>query len=339
MATANGAFVTYEQVGKVEDVSDIITNISPTKTPFQTGIGSENISNILHQWQEDSLAAVGVNAALEGADASDTAVTPTVPRANVAQILTKTAHVSGTADRVKTYGRAKELAYQLTLRSAELKRDLENAMVGVTTGANLGNDTTARKMASYSALVAASSTYNIDTASTDQGFGTGGPVNTSVGSIAVGSNAAGVPLTGGAAGPLTEQAVLAVANELYTAGAEPDTLMVLPHDSLVVAAWQAQTAAVARTMFVDNGDRSITNVVDFYQSPFGRLAVTMNRFIAPNVAMIYEKAMWRKLVLRNWFRQTLAIAGDSTRVQIVGEFSLKHRNAQASGMITNVKQS
>lgn len=40
---------TYEQVGIKEDVSNVISNITPTKTPFQSMIGNESIKNTIHQ--------------------------------------------------------------------------------------------------------------------------------------------------------------------------------------------------------------------------------------------------------------------------------------------------
>jgi hypothetical protein len=82
-------YTTYEQVGKKEDVSDIISNISPTKTPFQSAIGSDKVDNTLFQWQEDSLRSVQDNAKAEGADAADIVVVPTVMRNNQTQILTR----------------------------------------------------------------------------------------------------------------------------------------------------------------------------------------------------------------------------------------------------------
>lgn len=55
-------YTVYEVIGKKEDVSDIITNISPTTTPFQSMIGKESVSNTLYQWQEDTLASAAANA-------------------------------------------------------------------------------------------------------------------------------------------------------------------------------------------------------------------------------------------------------------------------------------
>jgi hypothetical protein len=44
---SNGSYQTYDQVGIAEDISDIISNISPTKTPFSTAIGNEKITHHL----------------------------------------------------------------------------------------------------------------------------------------------------------------------------------------------------------------------------------------------------------------------------------------------------
>jgi len=297
----------YDQVGRKEDISDVITTISPTKTPFQSMIGSESIHNIVKQWQEDSLNAVAANAQVEGANAISAVQNATVMRSNTTQIFMKTASVTGTADTVETYGRDRELAYQLSLRSAEIKRDLENAYVGVNQAAVTGSDGVARSMASALNMIASANTYFMG---------------------------AGTPLGGNSGTPaaLSETAVLAVSQQLYVQGADPDTILVKPGDSLTVANFQTNS----RTRFVENGTKDVVNVVNFYESPFGRLKVVMDRFILPTSALVFEASMWKKLVLRNWFRETLAKVGDSTQVMIVGEMSLRHKNFQASGAITNL---
>jgi hypothetical protein len=303
----------YYQVGRKEDVSDIITNISPTKTPFLTLIGTEGIHNIVHQWQEDSLiAASGSNAAIEGADAPNAVQNATVLRNNTTQILTKTAKVTGTADVVKLYGRDRELAYQLGMRSAELKRDLETSLVGVNQAAVTGSDGVARSMASYGAMVDPSVVYWVNA--------TGGALGGS----------------SGTAGALREDIVVDIAQQLYIDGAEPNTVMVKPSDAMIVASWQNQSTPYGRTKFVQNGEKNIVNVVDVYESAYGSLKVVMNRFLLTSTALVFEPTMWKRLVLRNWFRETLAKTGDSTNVQIIGEFSLKHRNFKASGMAVNL---
>ncbi len=151
MATAT--FQTYQQVGIKEDISDIITNISPTKTPFQSSIGNEKIHNTFFQWQEDSLRAAATNSAVQGADAVDITITPTVLRNNYTQIMQETVKVAGTTDAVSTYGRARESAYQMAKSAAQVKRDLEFAMVGSQQTQSAGSSSAAGKFDGYQAQI------------------------------------------------------------------------------------------------------------------------------------------------------------------------------------------
>jgi hypothetical protein len=292
-------FTNYDQVGKKESVADKITNLSPTKTPFTSTIGTEKITNTLHQWQEDSLRAVGVNAQVEGFDAVDGTLAATVMRNNVTQIFSETIKVSGTADAVDTYGRAKETAYQLSKASAQVKRDLENAFVGINQAAVNTNAATARKTASVFAQIDSSMLVKT------------GATNT----------------------PLSEANLLTSLQKAWTEGAEPTTAMVTADDSLVVADF---AKASGRNREINNGtaDRKIVNVVDLYVSPFGEVGVQLNRFLMPGKTLVYEADMWKRLILRDWFRETLAKTGDNTKMMIVGEFGLKHKNYKASAYIS-----
>ena len=47
-----------------EDLADIIYNISPTDTPFMSGVGKNKATQTtVTQWQTDTLSAVAANAA------------------------------------------------------------------------------------------------------------------------------------------------------------------------------------------------------------------------------------------------------------------------------------
>lgn len=309
------AFSAYDQVGKVESVADIITNIDPTKTPFTTMVKSETISNIVHQWQEDSLIAAARNSNVEGAAAPTEVANATSLRSNTTQILAKTAKATDTTGAIKTYGRDKELSYQLGLRAAELKRDLEFAYVGDAVVSVVGNVSTARLMNGYQQMITLT--------------GTGAPVTLN----GVTATAAGVAaLTGTTAAALTEAMVTGMAQLLFINGTDPSVLMVKPTDGLRVAAF---ATATGRTRDIQGGTK-IVNSVTSYVSPYGELKVVMNRLQRTADAMVFDPDMWRQLVLRNWSRKTLAQTGDSTPVSITGEFSLKHRNYKASGLITGL---
>jgi len=117
-------YSSYDQIGIMEDVSSIVTTISPSDTPFSALIKSEKVHNRLFEWQEDTLRAGQANAKVEGAAFAAGTQTPTVMRSNVTQILNTTFEVSATADAIKTHGRAAETAYQLSKVLKEIKKDL-----------------------------------------------------------------------------------------------------------------------------------------------------------------------------------------------------------------------
>ena len=131
-------YTTYDQVGRAESVSDVISNITPTDTPFHSMVKDEKVAARTFSWQEDSLDAAGANAQIEGADATMGTLTPTVERSNTTQIMSKAFQVSATSDSIKTYGRAKETAYQLGKALQSLKKDVEYALVGVDQAAVTG---------------------------------------------------------------------------------------------------------------------------------------------------------------------------------------------------------
>jgi hypothetical protein len=75
MSIVTNTFTTYSAKGIREDLSNVITNISPEETPYQSNIGRETITNTLFEWQTDALADAAANAQLEGDD-----VGPTMPK-------------------------------------------------------------------------------------------------------------------------------------------------------------------------------------------------------------------------------------------------------------------
>lgn len=294
-------YTAYEQIGIKEDISDTISNISPTKTPFQSDIGSEKINNKVVGWQEDSLRAVATNAKAEGADGVDVTVTPTVMRTNYTQILAETVKVSETADVVSTYGRAKETAYQMAKSAAQVKRDFENALVGTAQAAVAGDNSgpVARTFAGYQQQIAVANRI----------------------------------YTGAGPAALDETKLLSALQTAYNAGAEPGVVMVTPSNSLIVAAF-AKAAGRFRSINDGSSDNTtVVNAVDLYVSPFGQVKIKLNRFLKALNTLVYDKDMWSKLTLRPWTRMPLAKTGDANKQMIVGEFSLKHKNQLGSAII------
>lgn len=290
-------FTTYDTVGIKEDVSDIISNLTPTKTPFMTLIGSDTTKNRKFEWLEDELAAVRDNANVEGFEATDATITPPQLRTNYTQILEKTFKISETEDAVDQYGRARETAYQTVKAGKELKRDLEHTFIGLDQAAVAGSNAVARRTASATQQVDADVTVD------------------------------------GAGAALSEAMVLSAGQKAYEAGAEPTYLMVKPSDSLKVAGF-AQSSGRYRELTQDT--KKLVNVIDLYVSPFGEYKVVLNRFLKSDVAWLLDPEMWKMVSLRSWTRSPLAKSGDSNRQMIVGEYGLKNTNFKSSALIDNI---
>jgi hypothetical protein len=300
-------FQTYTDVGIKEDISDIITNISPRKTPFQSSIGNEKVTQPLYQWQEDSLRAVSATTAVEGADSSEITVTPTVMRSNYTAIFSEAVKVSGTVQSTAAYGRAKELAYQMSKTAAALKRDVEHAYVGTAAVAAAGTSSTARVTASFHAQVT--------------GFGT-----------STFASQSGNVWYMNTATALTEAVMTSAIQSAYTAGGDPTRILVTPANSLVLAGF-ALASNKYRTIQTGTNDQKLVNAVNLYVSPFGEQVVELDRFLKTKSTLIYDPDMWTQATLRPWTRENLAKVGDSERMLIVGEFGLKHKNFSASALV------
>jgi hypothetical protein len=309
---------TYDFAGAKEDVADIITNINPTDTPFQSMMKKEKMGQRLNQWQEDTLAAAAANAAYEGQDADATNRTATVMRSNYSQILQDTMKISGTTEVTGTYGRDSETAYQLAKTGKQLKRDLEFVLVGNgVQNATLGNDTTTARLMSNA-------------------WGTDVSTNAMIN--------AGVTLSnGGTARALTEALILSAHQLVYAEGSDPSLLFIVPSDAQIVAAF---TGASGRFREFMGDTKKLVNAVDLYVSPYGQLKVVINRFqkkytvsVRNSEALLVDPDMWKILTLRDWTKTTLAKVGDAEKYQVLGEFSLKHRNYKATGRISDLNGS
>jgi hypothetical protein len=290
-------YTTYDQVGKKEDVSDIITSISPFATPCQSMFKNEKVSARTFSFLEDALADSQVNAAVEGADATMLTLTDATERTQNTQILTKGFQVSATADAVATYGRAKETGLQLAKKLKEIKKDYERAMVGVEQAAVAGSSSVARKMTSV--LNQISTTVDAGANATDA---------------------------------LTEAKLLLAGETAYNNGSEPDTFMIKPGDAQIVAGF---SAASGRNREIAQG-KTLVNAIDLYVSPYGEYRVVLNRELKTTHALLIDPTMFKTCTLRPFTRTLLAKNGDSDRHHIVGEVSCKHTNFGDSVMITGL---
>lgn len=125
MTIATNAFSTYAQIGIKENVSNIITNITPDETPAYSTFKKFSVKNRLYEWQTDSLAVPSDNNKQEGDVVTVQTSVATTMLNNRTQISYKSLSVTDTAQAVSTYGRGNEYDYQVMKKGRELKTDVE----------------------------------------------------------------------------------------------------------------------------------------------------------------------------------------------------------------------
>jgi hypothetical protein len=120
--------ITYQDASRREDLTDVVTNISPDETPLLSMLGrGSDARQTLHEYPTDTFASAADNAQVEAAD--HTAVDHTQPSraSNNTQIFTDNITVSDTAAVVD--GVVNALEYQMTKNMKEHAKDIELALM------------------------------------------------------------------------------------------------------------------------------------------------------------------------------------------------------------------
>ena len=123
MTVPTGTLQVYTQTNIREDLIDAIYNVDPFKTPFFNMCKKSEARQTFHEWDVDVLAAQNTsNAAVEGDNPTNIAITATGRMGNYTQISVKTIQISGTSQSVIAAGGSNKMGYQLLKKSKELKR-------------------------------------------------------------------------------------------------------------------------------------------------------------------------------------------------------------------------
>lgn len=320
MAIVANTFTTYSAKGIREDLSNVITNISPEDVPYISNIGRENVTNSLFEYQTDTLAAAAANAQLEGDDVTSfDSVTATVRLQNYAQISRKTIILSATEETVNKAGRRSELAYQIAKRGSELKRDQEFSMLNAQVAA-AGSTTVARTTASLQAFIKT----NVDMQTNGAN-----PSYTTLPSSA---------RTDGNVRTFTETILKNVIQKVWSSGGTPKILMVGPVNKQRVSGF---TGIASSRFNIDGGAKPATLVgaVDIYVSDFGNVSVIANRFQRERDAFVIDPDYAKMTVLRPYQQIELAKTGDAEKRMLIVEFGHKVLAEDAHGLAADLTTS
>jgi len=291
-------FNTYDAQAIREDLSDVIYDISPTDTPFLSGIaGKGTVSNTYFEWQTDALAAAsGTNYHVEGAAVGAATTTATTRLGNYTQIGKKVVEVTGTQETVNNAGKKSEMAHQLAKASKEIKRDMETSLLA-DNAAVAGNASTARETKGAAAFI----TTNVTDAGTSN------------------SHAA-----------VVEADITAVAESTWNAGGEPSTILLGATNKKLVTAMSGRASS---TQSVVDDNKSIYNAVDVYVSDFGTFNIQLDRYCDQDLVYFLDHDMWSVEYLRDFQTVDIAKEGDSDKKMLVVEYGLRCGNEAANGKI------
>jgi hypothetical protein len=310
MAQPTGVYVSYSSIGLREDLENVIYDISPTETPFMSMGSREDAIAVNHEWQTDALAdAVTTNYNEEGSTLVAAEPAATVRLGNICQISLKTTLVSGTLDAVSKAGRKQELAYQMTKRSKELKRDMEKSLLNNQAKTAMAADSTVRKLGGLPNYVAT----NVSQA----GSGAGN----------------GATRTDGTQRTFTETLLKATILAAYNNGADCKYLMMAPAKKQIFSTFVGVGGASGVSNYIDATDQRIIGGMDIYVSDFGELAVVPNRFQRARDVWILDPEYYGVAYLRPFAQKEVASTSDGEQRAIVTEFTLVVKNEKALGAV------
>ena len=322
MAIAADTSLTYSSVAIREDLSDVISNISPMDTPFMSGCGKEKADNTYFQWQTDTIGAGGANRVIEGDD-SPAAVARSLPTkvGNYTQISRYVVQTSGTDDVVDYAGHGKHQAYRLAKRGKQMKRDMEY-MFTQNIAQVAGNATLARASAGLPSWLV--------TNYVSMG-GSGSPAApTSGGGVAAATDAGSVI-------SITEAKMKEVIKDCYDSGGNPDTVLCKPDIKQAISGLSSLGVTTLNTDLNSPKPGFAVGAVDVYVSDFGNFKIVPDRNQNRSRDVFFlDMDFWAIAWLRDFHTVDLAKQGDSTKQMLIGEFGLVSKNEAASGVLSNV---
>lgn len=306
MAAPTNTYLTTADVSRREDLSDIVYRISPTATPMLNRAARAKATNTLHEWTVQELASAAANRQVEGDDATAKTVTPVVRLTNRTQISTKTVIVAGSEQAAMTAGIKDMMSYQLSLSSLEIKRDMELDLCASDVSATAPRQSRGARG------------WFVDNVSRNGGT--------------LASYTANTGYTAGTLRSFTESQVKDVLQQQFSAGGDPDTVMLPPTLKQTFSGFTGNATRMDKSE-----DAKLYASVDFYVSDFGTLECVANRFMPTRDVYVIQSDKLAVAYYRPFFTKDLAPTGDAEKKEIIVEWTLECRTPKANAAIYDVQ--
>jgi hypothetical protein len=329
MTLLSGGFTTFLDKRKREDFSDIVSMITPEETPVLSSLDDVAVKGTKHEWSLDALATpVITNAQLEGDVYTWTATVATSRVGNYTQISRKTFAVTKTQEAIDKAGMKSEVGAQRAKTGAELKTDIEAAILS-NNASVAGAAGTARQSAGLRAWIATNDSLPPGGSPASGGYNSGTGVVDAA--------------TTGDLRAFTKTLLDDNLELVYKAGGSPTALHCSPYVKRVFSTLMSD-ANVAAPRFNTKGDAvTIVGAADVYRSDFGLIDVVPNRQMARVGATISRNAFLLdpSKVKIGWLRRIaedkdIAPNADAVAKAMNGEWTLVCTNEKAHGCIADV---
>lgn len=323
MAKLTNTFVTTDAKGNREELSDVVSRITPEDTPLYSLMGTGSIVSTNPQWEIDTLAAPAANIQAEGDEYTFSAITPPVRVGNVAQIMRKEFIISNTQEVVDNAGRIEKIKEQKLKKGIELRKDIEFAIVSNT--ASLKTDP--RRFGSLPSWLTTNVSRGASGANGGYSAGTG----------------LTVAATNGTQRAFTKALLDATMQSAYNNGANVTHAVVSPYVKSVFTTFLSD-ANVATFRYAASADsnNTIISTADVYLGDFGKVMIVPNRVMAASAAVarnayLIDPSMLSFDYLRKIAEdKDVAKTGDASKRVLICEGTLRVKNEAGLGVIADL---
>lgn len=323
MAVVTNTFQSTGAAGNREELSDVVSRITPEDTPIYSMIEKVSFDTTHPEWTVDELAAPAANINLEGDEYSFDATTSPDRMGNYTQIMRKSGIISETQNITDEAGRATKVKEQKLKKGVELRKDVEFSIVDA--NASVGGAT--RESGSLSTWL--ETNVNRGATGANGGYSSGTGLT--------------VAPTNGTQRAFTKTIMDNVMQQGYQSGANFKHVFTSPYVKSVFVTFMSDTNVAAFRYAASTGkNNSIVSNADVYEGPFGKVMIHPNRVMAGSAGLARNAFFVDPEYLQfGWLRKIkedkeVAKTGDAKKFMLIGEGALKPKNEKGLGVAADL---
>jgi len=280
-----------------EDLTDTIADLFADEVPAFKIAKKIKASATLHEWTQDSLAAVSRTGIVEGASITYAQPDVRAKKKNYTVIRLRNWDVTFTQEAVASAGVESEFARELMKAMKEIARDFDSIIL-FTASTGAGATGTARKCR--------------------------GLLNAVTGNIVS---------CGTARAQLSEDQVNLVMDKIWSDGGNPKVLFCNGFNKRVIS--KKFSAKTGFTFNIDASTRKAIANINSYEGSFGTLQIIPERQILVDAVAIVDPDYFKVAILRGIKSYKGAATASSYKGWVEGELTLNYGNQSAHGKITD----